>query len=373
MRIRIGTLKLALVVLLTATAGCGGQNSSASNQPQLDGAQSAVVATTCGDGTCTSYTSGATTGLLGFVTVANATACSADQASKSIVLESSTPSTGAPITVTRCTTADCSVSGEPVTVVASSTFSGSAPPAKNWGPYTDTITVAGSYYYFFKQTGSHLAKFSDAIGPISIGLDSCSSGGTDGGDPPIERTVQVTKFYDANASCNENQQGIEGWFFNLYATGDSTFSSPLSLGPSGVSGTFSFKITDYIPGATGAVVKEQLPSGNVSCGSYSLPQWVRTIPNPADSYSVVPGSSVTFGNVCLGAGGGLTLGFWSNKNGQALVSTADLSYLGSLNLVNGAGTAFDPASYSTFRSWILSATAVNMAYMLSAQLAAMEL
>jgi hypothetical protein len=44
-----------------------------------------------------------------------------------------------------------------------------------------------------------------------------------------------------------------------------------------------------------------------------------------------------------------------------------------LNLRDGAGNNFDPASYAAFRSWLLSATATNMSYMLSAQLAAMEL
>lgn len=82
---------------------------------------------------------------------------------------------------------------------------------------------------------------------------------------------------------------------------------------------------------------------------------------------------VEFGNVCLGAGGGLTLGFWSNKNGQALFGADDKALMISLNLRNAAGTALDPASYSAFRTWLLNATATNMAYMLSAQLAAMEL
>jgi hypothetical protein len=83
--------------------------------------------------------------------------------------------------------------------------------------------------------------------------------------------------------------------------------------------------------------------------------------------------TVDFGNVCLGAGGGLTLGFWSNKNGQSLIGTDDLAMLVALNLRNPDGSNFNPAACTPFRTWLLSATAVNMAYMLSAQLAAMEL
>jgi hypothetical protein len=86
---------------------------------------------------------------------------------------------------------------------------------------------------------------------------------------------------------------------------------------------------------------------------------------------------VQFGNVCLGAGGGRTIGFWSNKNGQAVMNAGgmgvELAFLSGLNLRNGSGADFDPASYAAFRGWLLSANAINMAYMLSAQLAAMEL
>jgi hypothetical protein len=76
-------------------------------------------------------------------------------------------------------------------------------------------------------------------------------------------------------------------------------------------------------------------------------------------------------------GGGHTLGFWSNKNGQAVMAnagmTSELAMLSTLNLVGADGSNFDPASYTGFRTWLLSATATNMSNMLSAQLAAMEL
>jgi hypothetical protein len=71
--------------------------------------------------------------------------------------------------------------------------------------------------------------------------------------------------------------------------------------------------------------------------------------------------------------GGLTLGFWSNKNGQKLITKTDLTSLGTLNLVNANGTLFTPTSSTQVKTWLLKATATNMAYMLSAQLATMEL
>jgi hypothetical protein len=84
-------------------------------------------------------------------------------------------------------------------------------------------------------------------------------------------------------------------------------------------------------------------------------------------------SSAKFGVVCLGPGGGLTLGFWSNKNGQALVGADDLAMLVPLNLRNANGTNFDPTNYTAFRTWLLGGTATNMAYMLSVQMTAMKL
>src|SRR5205823_124901 len=95
---------------------------------------------------------------------------------------------------------------------------------------------------------------------------------------------------------------------------------------------------------------------------------------------------VSFGNYCTIPSGGLTLGFWSNKNGQkilcgqtgSIVNTTLLgpvvTLLNSCSLRNKDGSihVFD-SSYANFRSWLLNATATNMAYMLSAQLATLKL
>ena len=47
--------------------------------------------------------------------------------------------------------------------------------------------------------------------------------------------------------------------------------------------------------------------------------------------------------------------------------------LRNLNLRNANGTNFEPTTKGQVKTWLLGATATNMAYMLSAQLAAMEL
>jgi hypothetical protein len=92
-----------------------------------------------------------------------------------------------------------------------------------------------------------------------------------------------------------------------------------------------------------------------------------------------------FGNYCTAPSGGLTLGFWSNKNGNKLLTgnaagtgptllPAVVTLLNSCQMRNANGTVHTFTNvYSAFRTWLLSATATNMAYMLSAQLAALKL
>lgn len=55
--------------------------------------------------------------------------------------------------------------------------------------------------------------------------------------------------------------------------------------------------------------------------------------------TVGPGQhgDVLFGNVCLGAGDGLTLGYWSDKNGQKVEVAADFVALTALHLRTAAG------------------------------------
>jgi hypothetical protein len=85
-------------------------------------------------------------------------------------------------------------------------------------------------------------------------------------------------------------------------------------------------------------------------------------------------ATISFGNVCLGAGGGLTLGFWSNKNGQALINSTDLQHLrDDFCLRNADGSEFNPTTNAQVRTFLLGANATNMSNMLSAQLIAMYL
>lgn len=180
-------------------------------------------------------------------------------------------------------------------------------------------------------------------------------------EPPEFASLHVIKFYDANANgINDDSQPLTGWSVTIGCTShqlgwvDMNRCTPVdaTLAP----GTYT--VTENRPIET---------------------NWMATTPTLIEGIVLAGGDNRTaeFGNLCLGPGGGLTLGYWSNKNGQMTMNlggmAAELAFLTSLNLRNASGANFDPTSYPTFRSWLLNATATNMAYMLSAQLAAMEL
>lgn len=182
--------------------------------------------------------------------------------------------------------------------------------------------------------------------------------------PPVSLTVQ--KYYDANANgvMDSGEPLITGWEFTLTSWT-----------------TSSNEFTTY---------NQNLDVGTYATDEWGATGWMHTGVTASDmsQVSAITGFThvafelsapltISYGNVCFAPEGGLTLGFWSNKNGAALFTSSgtgnDLSMLVGLNLRNANGSAFDPTNYTAFRTWLLNASATNMAYMLSAQLSAMEL
>jgi hypothetical protein len=86
---------------------------------------------------------------------------------------------------------------------------------------------------------------------------------------------------------------------------------------------------------------------------------------------VVDFGKYTVAQNCIGR----TPGFWRNNNGVAIIVNGGYwDELAALNLVNASGAAFNPTGNVTqWRNWLQGANATNMAYMLSAHLAAMQL
>jgi hypothetical protein len=90
-------------------------------------------------------------------------------------------------------------------------------------------------------------------------------------------------------------------------------------------------------------------------------------------------TGVDIGNACFVTTGAKGKGFWTNKNGDALAKdggnyTDELNVLNALNLRDAAGAHYNPGlSYANYKTWNTNANAVNMSYMLSAQLSALAL
>jgi hypothetical protein len=215
--------------------------------------------------------------------------------------------------------------------------------------YDDTTNAGGEY----KVWVSSVSTFDNEL----TKTDNFKVRTVEGGGEPPQATLNVVKFYDANANgINDDgaQNAITGWKVRIQDGIDFIRYTPVSI----VVEPDDYTVTEFAPLET---------------------NWMSTTANPV-YVTLADGDdrTVEFGNLCIGQGGGLTLGFWSNKNGQALIGATDLQMLRDLHLIQPQKAspfwqAFDPTSASAVKSWLLNATATNMAYMLSAQLATMEL
>jgi hypothetical protein len=228
------------------------------------------------------------------------------------------------------------------------------------------------------------------------------------------------KFYDANAnSLDDDNQDVAGIQIVIVITTPAGTLPPVTV-TTDVNGDWNY---GPIPAGSSYVVTENLPCVDSNHDSVCDPgsYWVQTAPVADNTgfqgYSGTANSNVTgldFGNLCFSPGsGGLTLGYWSNKNGNKVMTnggsfgidpnvypvlgstdmppnpnpaadsatlTKDLLFLTRLNLKetstnrkNPDGADFDPQTYDKFRNWLLDGNAVNMSYMLSVQLSATSL
>ena len=181
----------------------------------------------------------------------------------------------------------------------------------------------------------------------------CYDGGP-GTDEVPDGTLTILKFYDADGDGvkDATEAYLSGWQVWVVAPDESV-------------GTFyvTTKVLTVEDGSFGMyVVTESMPNE---------PGWVAST-EVVQSADVQSGDEdeVEFGNYCLTASGGKTLGYWSNKNGQAEITGAWLAALRDLHLVDAKGVAFDPTTTAGLSTFLTKASATNMANMLSAQLAA---
>jgi HYR domain/SdrD B-like domain len=176
----------------------------------------------------------------------------------------------------------------------------------------------------------------------------------------VYTSIRAHKFYDANTNGSQGQgePPIGGWKFRLGAATQFTDSN----------GNTTF--TGLLPGSY--TVTEVFPGSS----------WQSTTGGTSQTVNLGCPAVVNFGNVCILTPGGLTIGYWGNKNGMGVITGGDLCYLNGLCLRN-ATSSFDPvagcpapsnsqvsAGKTSFERWLQAANATNMAYMLSAQLSA---
>lgn len=231
--------------------------------------------------------------------------------------------------------------------------------------YCDTPNPGGVYIMAICAQG--------ATGPADCKYDAFR---ITGGEPVTpEGVLSGSKYYDANENGQRdpNEVGIAGWKITI------TDGTAYNL-TTDANGDFS---QSNVPADTYTVAEVQAGSPWVQTGntvdqtSSSGGNFVQSLTNFVYTVVVADGttSGLNFGNVCRLTPGGLTIGFWSNKNGLNLLTADDFAALNALHLRNANGTDrdFNEASLAqkknAFRGWLLSATATNMAYMLSAQLA----
>jgi hypothetical protein len=172
--------------------------------------------------------------------------------------------------------------------------------------------------------------------------------------PECQRaSVSVTTFYDSNANGirDAGEQDIVGWKFHVYGH-------------------------DNLQ-----IIRETPRLAHPRTGAYTMVEsstresnWVHTNPGQVactlDEYDTM---FIDWGNVSIGAGGANAPGFWASRDGQALITTDDLAFLSSLSLRRATGADFNPTTTKALSNWMVKVTDTNMAYVLSAQLAAMEL
>jgi hypothetical protein len=167
--------------------------------------------------------------------------------------------------------------------------------------------------------------------------------------------VCVNKFYDANVNgYDDDGYPMEGVKFKLSGNSNAVHKT----------------------GSDGKTCFDNLLPGDYTVAETVPKNYIPTTQS-IQSVSLGQPQTLSFGNVCLGGGGGHEVSYWMSKKGEATLNNLgidnELSWLRYMNLINADGSDFDPYSYMQLQTWLQRANAQNMLYMLSAQMAAMFL
>jgi len=266
-------------------------------------------------------------------------------------------------------------------------------------PYDDTDNPGGEYKVWLIRQGSntsidkedgHIIHFRNNDAKTDNFKVVCKNCVTPTPTPAPDFAISGMKFYDINGDGIKNGTAPYVDFPLQGVLIRSVLIPPLNVGNpidrlTLNDGTW---MISGIPNLTEYHTWEVVPNAcNAPAGAY----WQQTapadlinppapFPGPVRGYEgTLEGLNVTdldFGNRCVSAGsGGLTLGYWSNKNGTPRITSADITALNAfcLRVQSGADAptfTYPQSAKGSFAAWLLSGNATNMAYMLSVQMAA---
>lgn len=237
------------------------------------------------------------------------------------------------------------------------------------------ITPTPGYYFKVEELGrSGWQQTEPANGGIYTGSGLVPVGGItyrfgNQSTATVQPTITIDKYYDVDGDgYTASDPAIPGWRFQVQVTDGSGTTTSDVYSPASMT----------VPLGASVTVTEYMSTGDlVHWAAAGLVANTQTI--GADGYAF------QFGNraFTLGAGNSFGLGFWSSKNGQTALEGHDPDWrtlLNACSLRTARGDDFEVntngsfnGAYSGLKNWLLKATATNMSYMLSAQLAAMKL
>jgi protocatechuate 3,4-dioxygenase beta subunit len=286
------------------------------------------------------------------------------------------------------------ISGVTVTLLDGSGNVAGTTTTSSSGAYAFTGLLPGSYSVQFTTPSGYVATTanagadasdSDAVSGVT-GSYTLASGETNNTiDAGFYQTAALGDLVWNDANKNGQQDSGESGISGVTVTLLSSSGSVVSTTTTSSSGAYSF--TGLVPGSYS--VRFTTPSGYVATSANLGNDATDSdaVSGVTGSYTLVSGqtnNTVDAGYYQSANPAGLTIGFWSNKNGAAIISAtgaqsgnlkADVfNLLKPLNLRNANGTPLikstDTAlATTTFQKWLTGAKASNMANMLSAQLA----
>jgi len=203
--------------------------------------------------------------------------------------------------------------------------------------------------------------------------------------------LRVDTWYDANVSgtWDAGENAIDNWPIAIPALGSGPFFTTYI--------DYDTPEGDYTITEANPVQSNWYTTRNGGAPSAALRLTGSAVASQPAHVDAGGTTFAAFGNVCFGGAGARGVGYWGSSSGQATLfanggdgivflnqfvpfpnGSSNYGYWRNANgsrvsYTYGSGVHYGFANFNAFRTWATSATATNMAYMLSVQLAAAKL